>query len=1082
MDFAEVSLLVLAVLGLVWIIRPLWRRLPMRASAGTPEAAIEEARAAGLKLDWTEIDVDQLEANRGFQRHAGRLSEPDIPFQEVAQLAQSGSPGIAALGLYAIAKRDDIPEKWISNTIRGLPSCPYFLEPLVYRVLVEKETKPVIGRVLGKLSEEMDWDAMARFIQERRARGETVDVGTFRGNVPPAQVETLEAFINRFETYLGDDFRGFYEEWRRTAVDLEFLEQVGRILEGPYDDPPAYLAGRREELVEVIVDALGDLPRRSLLLVGEHGVGKTALLRAALDRLPPQLIPFEATAGEINAGAMYVGELEGRIRDLATRLEGHPVVWIIPGFSEVLYAGQHSRSPSGMLDAMLPHIERRALTVVGELDPTSYERLLAERPRIAGAFDVVRVRPLDEQSTVAAAEQTVEGRASRETLLEAYELAHQFLPGLAAPGNLLRLVKATATDVEEEGRREFETSDVLATLAASSGLPLAMLDPNAPLDMEQVRAFFASRVLAQPEAVTCVVERIAMIKAGLNDPSRPLGVFLFIGPTGTGKTEIAKALAEYLFGSPRRLVRLDMSEFQTPDAHDRLLQDPSVDSRGSVLLSSVRKDPFAVILLDEFEKAAAPIWDLFLQVFDDGRLTDQQGRTADFRRSIIILTSNVGSALAHRPGLGFKAEHGRFRSELIQDELKRTFRPEFLNRIDQVVVFRPFERAQVRELLEKELAEALDRRGLRTRPWAVELDESAIDFLIEQGFSPTLGARPLKRAIERYLLAAIARPIVEQAVPEGDQFLLVSAGNGRLDVTFVDPDAAEEPARDADVESAAALDLRSLALREHADRRAAEFLLDELARIRTVVEGYVRNRKAADLAAMQSPAFWEDEDRHEVLAEVEYLDRLEAAFATAAKLGERLSRHATRARNGTGELAGILALRLHVLDAAVAGLEDGRRRDVFLRVRGAGSDGGAAPDRWAELLGEMYSGWARRRGMRLDRLDGGDHLYLVSGLGAETLLEGEAGLHVLEVPEEGREDGRTDRIHAIVEVVASPVVAAAENEAPAARARSLFAGSPTPETVVRRYREQPAPLVRDSVRGYRTGRLDRVLAGDFDLF
>ena len=233
---------------------------------------------------------------------------------------------------------------------------------------------------------------------------------------------------------------------------------------------------------------------------------------------------------------------------------------------------------------------------------------------------------------------------------------------------------------------------------------------------------------------------------------------------------------------------------------------------------------------------------------------------------------------------------------------------------------------------------------------------------------------------------------------------------------------------------------------------------------------------------MQTPAFWEDDDRYAVLAEAEYLDRLEAAFATAAKLGERLSRHADRSRNGTGELAGLLALRLHVLDAALQGLDDGRHGDVFLRIRAATSDEGPAGARWTDALGEMYAGWARRRGMRLERLDAGDHLYLVSGLGAETLLAGEAGLHVLEMPEEGREDGRADRLHAIVDVVASPAAQAADSEPPAVHARSLLGRAPSSDSVVRRYRQEPAPLVRDSVRGYRSGRLDRVLAGDFDLF
>jgi hypothetical protein len=468
----------------------------------TPEEALDSARKDAVKLSWDEITVDKLDSKRSFRHHVERLSQADIPFKEVAQLAQSGTPGIAALGLSGIARRDDVPERWADDAVRSLPSTDWWVQAFLYRALLEQAQKPVIGPVLGKLSEETtDTDDLARFIQQRRERGEGVNAATFQGSVPPGLVEPIERFINRYETYLGDDFRAAFEDWRRTAVDLEFLTHIGRILERPYDDPPAYVEGRRDELVEVIVDALGRHPRRSVLLVGEHGVGKTALLRAALERLPPQLIPFEATAAEINAGATYVGELEGRIRELASRLEGHPVVWILPGFSEALYAGQHSRSPQGMLDAMLPHIERGGMTVVGEIDPAGYERLLAERPRVAGAFEIVRVRPLDEQTTVAAAEHMLGTRTSRETLYEAYELAQQFLPGLAPPGNLLRLVKATAANVEEEGRQEFATSDVLATLASSSGLPLAMLDPNAPLELDEVRAFFESRVLAQPEAV-----------------------------------------------------------------------------------------------------------------------------------------------------------------------------------------------------------------------------------------------------------------------------------------------------------------------------------------------------------------------------------------------------------------------------------------------------------------------------------------------------------------------------------------------------------------------------------------------------
>ena len=193
----------------------------------------------------------------------------------------------------------------------------------------------------------------------------------------------------------------------------------------------------------------------------------------------------------------------------------------------------------------------------------------------------------------------------------------------------------------------------------------------------------------------------------------------------------------------------------------------------------MRKDPFAVVLLDEFEKAAQPIWDLFLQVFDDGRLTDLQGRVVDFRRCVIVLTSNIGSPLAQGSACRLRAAERTFSSAGIERAVRASFRPEFLNRIDRIVVFRPFERSAMRALLDKELADALARRGLRGRPWAVEVDESAYAFLIEKGFSPELGARPLKRAVERHLLAPLAAAIVEQSVPDGDQFLFVTAPTRR---------------------------------------------------------------------------------------------------------------------------------------------------------------------------------------------------------------------------------------------------------------------------------------------------------------
>lgn len=1113
-ETASVLLGLALILGAGWaglvVVRRLMRPIRSRAARTVPllvsppaaeplgDQVGDELRAEArlLSSELGDPQREELEESERFGSAVERLAARRLPIEALLKLAREGNRWVARIALGALARRDDIPSDWAPYAARRLRRAPYDQAWLFLRTL-ERAPDEVIGLALAQIAHVIDRD-LAELIAARVREGrENVGEDTFREHVPPALAPEVESLLDEYEETLPAEVRTAFDGWRADSVDLSFLRSFATVWERPYDAPPALLAGERAELVDVIYEAVTRSPPQSLLLVGDHGVGKTALVRAALDRLPPAWIVIEATASSVNAGMSYIGELEGRVEGIVEQLRGRKVVWVFPALEEALYAGQHMRSPTGLLDHLLPHIESGALRIVAEVSRAAYEALVAERPRVATLFGRTSVRPLGETDTIAVARHALEHGAldvdaSPEVLSESFEFAGQFLVGAAQPGNLVRLLHATAERVAEEGKEAIETADVLATLASASGLPLSLLDPTERLHLDRVRAFFEQRVLGQPEAVEALVDRIAMVKAGLTDPTRPLGVFLFVGPTGTGKTEIAKALAEFLFGSASRLIRLDMSEFQTPESLERLLSDTSLEAQGAPLIASVRKDPFSVVLLDEFEKAAAPIWDLFLQVFDDGRLTDRHGRTADFRRCVIILTSNVGSSITRGSSLGFQHAAEPFRPAAVERELLRSFRPEFLNRLDQVVVFRPFERSQMRALLEKELADVARRRGLRGRPWAVEFDESALTFLIDEGFSPELGARPLKRAVERHLLARLAHAIVEQTVPEGDQFLFVSAPRGSIEVRFVDPDAdtdeaGEERLPERAEAEARELDLRALVVAPHAGSRAAGFLLAELRRIRTaILAEAVQGRKRAALDAVSEPGFWEEAGRFAVLAEAEYLDRLDAALRTADKLGERLERQAERSGDRSSELTSLLASRLYVLEQALAGLEEDAPQDVFVRLRPAAGSRPPEAAPFAGTLAEMYLAWGERRGMRVERLASGagtEELLAVSGLGAASILAREAGLHVLELVTAKTGGGSgVDRVSIAVQIAPWAPGAPDEGTSLTALAARAFVEAGSPTQVVRRYRHEPAPLVRDAVRGYRTGRLDRVLAGDFDVF
>jgi ATP-dependent Clp protease ATP-binding subunit ClpC len=1052
------------------------------------ESVIEQLRNVGQVLSqrYRDVDPDALADDVDFERACDLALE--VPAAALPDLALDQDPYVALATFAAMARRSDGPKKWERLACTRLSQNRSSGEASVLLgLLAVAAQRPVLLDVLARADETWRTEPLRSialdFIAERVRAGERLSASDLEMRVDDRREPIVIALIEASDADTRAILQPVVREWRGELIDVGFFAGVGRVV-SPEDLAKPTLVGARAPAVEAVEAALRSTPPRSVLLVGEQGVGKSALVGEALRRVSDEeWLVFEAAASDVMAGQMYVGMLEGRVQEIAQRMRGRRVVWLFPSFEEALWAGQHVQSPRGLLDALLPYLESQEIVLVGEIDPLAYELVAQFRPKVARVFQVVRLAPMSEDDAVAVARDWVDAagiEVDDETLPEALDLASHYLPGIAAPGNLIRVLELAAERTRRRAEAPaIEPKTIIESLAEVTGLPLHVLDPRLPLDLDAVHDFFSEHVLGQPDAVRTIVERIALVKAGLTDPTRPLGVFLFVGPTGTGKTEIAKRLAEFLFGSADRLVRLDMTEFQTPESLERLLTDSAVEPQASPLVSSVRKEPFSVVLLDEFEKAHPNIWDVFLQVFDDGCLTDRSGRVVDLRHCVIILTSNVGSAIPTQPGLGFGSTVEEFEPAAVERAVSQSFRPELLNRLDRIVVFHPLEREVMRTLVENELAAVLERRGLRMHPWAVEWDESAIDFLLEQGFTADLGARPLKRAIEQHLLAPLAMTIVERQFPEGDQFLFITAPDARrIKVAFVDPDAEGDEPGLPQRPSTHGLEVRRLASEAEGRRHEVDFLVAELERFEQRLARWAEEKQTA-LARTREEGFWETDDRVVTLAKVEYLDRLEAATRTARRLLGRLARHRAGTKRPAAEMIRGLAGRLYVLECAADGLEGGEPADAFVSVRPSPATQEHADEAraFANELVDMYEAWAERRGMRTREIrasERDERRLAVSGLGAHTILKHEAGIHVLELPRDRRSFARVN-----VHVAVAPRPLGSSNGDLQEESRRALAACPPPSTVLRRYRREPSPLVRDA-SGWRTGRIDQVLAGEFD--
>jgi ATP-dependent Clp protease ATP-binding subunit ClpC len=787
----------------------------------------------------------------------------------------------------------------------------------------------------------------------------------------------------------------------REGRDLTSAAAAGELSPGAF----------REALVDQVRAHL--LRRRSVLLVGPAGSGRTSVLHALAARVANERTErdwwqsiVEWPASQFVTGTRFLGDWQTKTAALAHQAEAEGAVLALPDPWLLPEIGRSSASQHNVFAQLRPLIQQGRLLLIGEVTPEQLSTLEGT-PGMRGLFERVNVPPLGPAECAA----VLRGRAESAgfsldppTLVALTDLAARFLPRLPAPGPakglLERVIERRAEPAWGGPGAPVDPDFVSRVFADHSGLPDFVVSPSATLTLESVRGALGERVVGQRGALEAVVEAIALFKAGLNDPDRPIGSFLFVGPTGVGKTELARALAGFLFGSDTRLLRFDLSEFKDYHAFEQLVgsaRDPGIRAR---LLEPVRTQPFQVVLFDELDKAHANIWDLLLPLLDEGYLTSATGERVDFRSTLVVCTSNVGPPGPERSvGFGPPADRGAAAQyELrVREALETAFRPEFLNRFQSIALFHPLSVEDVRTIARQALRAILARDGLARRRVTVEVDDAALDLAARFGFDARYGARALKRELQTHLVLPLARTLMERTVLPGN-VLHLQARDGQVVVRVEDTAESRTLRREA---TPVPVGEGRRVTRDEATAWQAR-LTAAHARLALLVDLPLRRtRHAALVSAQQATTAWQDTARAARLTLER--DRLGRDLARFDRLGEALQTLEASLRAATGRDAlGRAGTQLLQLEARVRTLwrdlcvhgEAGHQDALVAITPLAGLHGAMA----ADFVYDLYLRWAQSRDATVEclcepRSAEDPYLFGIEGHAPYGLLRGETGRH-----------------------------------------------------------------------------------------